>query len=343
MIDIGSELKAKWEEARRTDRAGHEWRGVALGIKAPARFLAGIREPDDKLSLLLEAPLTSAPPAIFRLEAEGLTVVDQRRPEEGIYRLAITLELEEVRDVFEVLAADVIDVVCQSTTVPDAISAITRRLLAWRACLKSRRRGLSIEEQCGLMGELTILQSLGHTIGFSDALVAWEGPVDGLHDFTLSGVAIEVKCLLGVGSLLHITRLDQLESRGLSTLVIARPKFRQDITGMTLSEKITEIRSELAFSAPQMISTFNEKLLRVGYLDFDARQYDDLRMMLYELTGFRVGDEFPRLTTSTVPAGIVDGSYTIDERSLSRFRMDSERLIGIMKSMNGGGGEQPRA
>lgn len=335
MIDLRTELGDKWQEARHASHGGHEWRGVALAVQAPIRFLAGIREPDDRPSLLLEAPLALAPSAIFRLQSEGLTVADQRRPEEGIFRLAITLESDELGDVFEVLAADVVDVAVLTATAPLAISAATRRLLAWQACLKARRLGLSREEQLGLAGELIVLQFLAAEIGYLDAVDAWEGPLDGLHDFGRFGVAIEVKAILGIGNLFRISRLDQLESKGLSTLVIARPKFREDVRGRSLSQQVSGVRNEIASSSPTALSTFNERLLRVGYLDLDARLYDGQSLLMYELHGFEVTDGFPRLLMSNIPAGIVDGTYVIDERSISAFRLDADRLRGVMRSMNG--------
>jgi hypothetical protein len=335
MSDLRTELRHKWHEARSAIRAGHEWRGVALVTNAPVRFLAGIREPDERISLLLEAPLECAPPEIFRLQAEGISVADQRRPDEGIFRLATTLESEELRDVFEVLAADIICITTPSADVWAAIRVATRRLLAWQACLRSRRLGLSVESQLGLFGELVILQDLAGQIGYSAALEAWEGPADGLHDFTRRGIAIEVKSLLGVGNLLRISRLDQLESKGLSRLVIARPKFREDAVGQSLCAKVAEVRSETAHTQPAAVSTLEERLLRAGYLDSDAAHYDDLRLLLYELYGFEVANDFPRLTMSTVPSGIIDGAYAIDERVISSFRLDAAILRRIMKSMDG--------
>jgi Putative PD-(D/E)XK family member, (DUF4420) len=334
--DLRAELDAKWREAKLANRSGHEWRGVALAVNAPIRFVAGVREPDERMALLLEVPLISAPSSTFRLQADGLSVTDQRRPEEGIYRLAIALERDELRDVFEVVAADIINVVILSATASAAIIAAKLRLEAWQACLKSRRRGFSKEEQVGLLGELMVVQLIAAEIGYSDVVEAWQGPLHGIHDFTLLGVAIEVKATLGVGSLLRISRLDQLESAGLSALVIARVRLREDGNGKSLCGAVLEIRNAIARSAPSALSVFNEKLMRAGYLDLDSRLYDGLSVVMQEIYGFEVVENgFPRLTMSTVPPGIVDASYVIDERSIAGFRLDAVTLRAVMRSMNG--------
>jgi hypothetical protein len=74
--------------------------------------------------------------------------------------------------------------------------------------------------------------------------------------------------------------------------------------------------------------------MRAGYLELDETLYDGTRLLLHEMCGFDVTDGFPRLTTSTVPAGIVDGNYSIDERSIFGFRLDATKLRTVMRSMN---------
>jgi Putative PD-(D/E)XK family member, (DUF4420) len=122
-------------------KGDREWRGIALSVQAPVRLIAGIREPDGRIALLLEAPIAAAPRLPLRLRADGVSLADQRRPDEGIYRLAITLEHEGLRDIFEVLAVDIVDIVKPTATPIKVIAEAARRLEAWQACLRSRRQG----------------------------------------------------------------------------------------------------------------------------------------------------------------------------------------------------------
>ena len=143
MSDLRTELDAKWRDALTAERGGHEWRGVALRVAAPVRFIAAVREPDERVALLIEAPLDAAFGSAYRVHAAGLSVTDQRRQEEGLFRLAITLESDGLRDVFEVLAADIVAVAASATEAREAIVEAVGRLEAWRACLAARRQGLS--------------------------------------------------------------------------------------------------------------------------------------------------------------------------------------------------------
>lgn len=333
MIDLKTELDEKWEEARRSPKGGHEWRGMALSTRAPVRLLAGIREQDDRIALLLEAPVATAPSTRIRFRADGLSVSDERNSEEELFRLAIVLERDELRDVFEVLVIDIINTISSCETPLAAVISVGRRLDAWQTCLRSGRRGLSREEQIGLAGELIVLQQLGEEIGISDALEAWQGPLGGIHDFSRAGIAIEVKSVSGIGNLIHISRLDQLESKGLSSLIMARPRFRESSEGLHLSGMILEMRERIRESEPGKVSSFDEQLLRVGYLDADAAQYTTGRLVLDDIRGYRIQGTFPRFTHSTIPVGIIDGSYTIDERAITAFRMESVQLRAEMKLM----------
>jgi Putative PD-(D/E)XK family member, (DUF4420) len=53
---------------------------------------------------------------------------------------------------------------------------------------------------------------------YGKAIEGWRGPLDGIHDFSRSGVAIEVKTVVGIGHLLKISHLEQLETVGLTSL-----------------------------------------------------------------------------------------------------------------------------
>jgi Putative PD-(D/E)XK family member, (DUF4420) len=335
MTDLRSEMRDKWREAELTGKGDREWRGIALSVQGPLRLLAGIREPDGRIALLLEAPMTAAPRLPLRLRADGVSLADQRRPDEGIYRVALTLEHEELRDVFEVLAADILDVVRLTSNAIAAIAETTKRLETWQACLRSRRQGLSREEQIGLMGELTVLRFVATRIGYPLAISSWEGPLDGIHDFTCVGIALEVKTALGSGGFLHVSNLAQLESSGFDALVIVRVRFREGPDGKSIPDAVQEIRKEIKDAAPSTISSIDEKLLRMGYLDLDRDLHGALRFVPVDLYGITVRDGFPRLTPSLVPAGIVDGSYMIDERATADFRIKLDDLQKFVDRMTG--------
>jgi hypothetical protein len=318
-MGVHQELVLKWDEAMLTQRGGHEWRGVALSTAAPVRLMAAVREPDDRISLLIETALSLAPAQTLRFETQGLSLADQRRPVENVYRLAITLERNELRKVFEALCADLIAVASEAETPAVAISGISKRLDAWRVCLRTRRSGLTREEQVGLLGELSLFEAIGKSASYQTAVEAWQGPLDGIHDFVRGGSALEVKSVLGVGSHIYISRLDQLETDGISDLTVVRPRFRIGHDGRSLPQVIRAVRSNIEIVEPGNLVFFDEKLLMTGYLEVDEPMYEANLFVQEGVRYYTVSDGFPRITRQALPAGILDGSYIIDERSIEGF------------------------
>jgi len=335
MTSVRDELVSKWVEAARAKPGDREWRAVALSVPATVRFLAGIREPDGRVALLIEAPLSAAPSTLLRISAEGVSLSDRRDAAQGLLRVAVALEREPLRDVFEVLAADLVEVVRQAATPAQAVALGVSRLAAWQAFLRSGRRGLSREEQIGLLGELTVLELLATEIGYEAAVEGWFGPLDGIHDFSKSGVAVEVKAVAGGGSLMRISCLDQLNRRGISTLLIARPRFQEAPEGRTVLTAVRDVRDALDRSAAGVRPAFDDRLLRAGLVEVDRQACPFSTFILQDLYGFEVRQEFPRLTGLSVPPEIVDASYSLDERLLGSFLIGVDGLSRFIKMMGG--------
>ncbi|WP_315718262.1 MULTISPECIES: PD-(D/E)XK motif protein [unclassified Bradyrhizobium] len=335
MMAVREQLISKWAEAAHARPTDREWRAVALSTPATVRFFAGIREPDGRIALLIEAPLDAAPVTPLRIAAEGLSLSDQRDQAQGLVRVAIVLEREPLRDVFEVLAADLVEVVREATTPLQAIALGVSRLEAWQAFLRSGRRGLSREEQVGLLGELVVLELLADEVGHEAAVEAWCGPLDGIHDFSRAGIGIEVKAAAGGGNLMRISKLDQLDRRGLLTLLLARPRFQEVPDGRTVSTAAADIRKAIDRSVPAVRRAFDDRLLRAGLLEADPRASLSFSFVLQQFHCFEVREEFPRMTGLSVPPEIVDASYSLDERRLGDFLIRSGMLSQFMKMMGG--------
>src|SRR5713101_188016 len=209
MSDLLDELRSKWEEALASGTSGREWRAIGLSRASPVNLLAGIRDRDGRISILVETALRHAPKYRVRFQAEGISLIDERWAEEGLLRLAVTLERADLRDIFKVLVLDLLSVASASPSPDLAIQQTVRRLEAWQVCLRVRRRGLARGEQAGLLGELAVMELVAAEIGLARAIAAWRGPLDGIHDFEAAGVAIEAKAAIGLSHHIRISRLDQ--------------------------------------------------------------------------------------------------------------------------------------
>ena len=334
MSDLLAELRSKWDQALSSGSGGREWRGVALAIASPVRLLAGIRDRDNRISVLMETALQHGPRHRIRLQAEGISLVDQRVNDEGLLRLAVTLERPDLRDIFEVLAIDLIAVAAAPSSPEQCVAQIVRRLEAWQACLRIRQRGLTREEQAGLTGELMFARLAGEEIGLAQALDAWSGPLDALHDFQNAGIAAEVKTTVGVSQHIRISRIDQLNSHGLTALLLVRVRLQESPAGKTLPEHVAGVRTILTEKFPNAVAPFEEKLMRAGYLDTDADLYGALKTALHEIHGFHVTETFPRLVRDSLPPAIVEASYLLDERQLAAHRLSEHDFRAALRRMS---------
>jgi hypothetical protein len=284
--------------------------------------------------VLVETPLRNGPKHRVRFHAEGISIIDERWVEDGLSRLAVTLERPDLREVYEILVLDLISVAAASASAELAIQHILRRLEAWQACLRARRSGLQREELVGLLGELAVLERLAAEIGLPQAITAWNGPLGGIHDFQSAGVAIEVKSTIGVSHHIHMSRLDQLDTEGLHYLFLARARFHEAPEGLTLPELIAGLRTRISDTHPASMSEFSDKIMRTGYLDADAEFYASTRNVLMDIHAFEVREGFPRLTRASVASAIVEAAYSLDERQLAPFRMENEDVQARLRRMS---------
>lgn len=112
-------------------------------------------------------------------------------------------------------------------------------------------------------------------------------------------------------------------------------KFQETPGGATLLEVVGRLRQALAVSAPSSVPEFEERLMRAGYLDADQELYGFTRTALGELRAFSVREGFPRLTAQSVPPGIIEASYAIDEGQFVAFRLTQEELSEALRQMGG--------
>ena len=83
---------------------------------------------------------------------------------------------------------------------------------------------LSQEAEVGLFGEMVVLKALLEAgVPVEVVLNAWQGPLDGLHDFLIGSGAIEVKTTLSTnGFPATVNSLEQLDESLQATTVCRR-------------------------------------------------------------------------------------------------------------------------
>lgn len=112
---------------------------------------------------------------------------------EGYNCYCLTLNERNHLDLFETLCRDVVGAAEAAEDLQAALQRAVRRTTRWHHLLRGGGRGLSIEEQRGLIGELALLRELVTEVGPMAAAEAWHGPEESAKDFELPGIYIECK------------------------------------------------------------------------------------------------------------------------------------------------------
>jgi hypothetical protein len=314
-----AELLAEWIALEAVSPGDRLFRSRRLDRPSGIDLRAGLRETD-------AAPCLIARPAA----ADGLELFEtgglrlSRAPDPGGTLLVLSLEEPSQRDLFAEVCSDVVRALARSEDEGEAelLPELGARLAAWRAFLRDQAGSLSRHETVGLIGELLLLEQLIARV--PNALSLWKSPDDGLHDFENSGHALEVKTSLGSARRLHVSTLDQLDSAGLASLHVAHLRLVEQAEGVTLIQLAERIAGQ--FSSDRERRTFANALLRRGLAPgSDAASGPSVR---YAGCGYyEIRSDFPCLSRSTVPLGIVDATYQIDVQALGGFLVNEEHVI----------------
>lgn len=332
MTRFGDTLGRAWTSLSSGPPGARAWRAQRIETDHPLDVFAAVREADAVPGLLFECALDSAPAWKLRFDSEGLRLKDERDTGDGKLRILLTLERRDLESVFLVIAEDLVAASRDCKGVPDALTTIGERLAAWQACLKLRRAGFTRERALGLYGELLFLEHLAAVVELSRALIAWQGPDRGLHDFQAARAAVEVKTTIGAHGTVSIASLDQLDPTGFERLALCRVVVVPDPTGTSLADVVARLRLGVDSIGPSMRRRFDDALLKSGYMESDAAEittpYTTRELELYEVSA-----DFPRLTREHVSPAVVSAEYRLTLASAQQFRMTPSRTSELLHAM----------
>lgn len=311
----GGELTAAWRALAAESSGPNEgWRSITLANRPGMTLLAGIRFPALEEALLAGFPRAALPPGALP-EGRGFSVesIPAVANVTGRDWLALTRVPAASLELFGAMAEDVTALVVRAPQASEAGLAqlFLNRIRAWQAFMS--RAGddrLEPEQELGLIGELAVLEALlDGGVKALDAVVAWQGPLDGLQDFQLGSGALEVKTTIAAsGFRVRISSLEQLDDALLAPLFLAAVRATLNTAGETLPERLGRLRNRFAGEAA---SAFNRRLLQAGYLDAHADSYDR-RIVTQVPRLLPVVGDLPRLRRTDLPPAIRAAEYEVD-------------------------------
>lgn len=317
-----------------SDDAEPGWQAIALPSAGPLQLRAGRRSPDNAEAVLVCFPSAKVSAADKLPEGQGFAVERADPDGSGKLWLALTRKSAGSPELFGSMACDVVGALDDSVAAGFDEGKLLRvfigRVGAWQEFMRKGTQALSPEAEIGLIGELMLLRDVIEAgVAPASAVESWVGPLDGIQDFEIGAGALEVKATLSAaGFPARIGSLEQLDDSTRQPLFVAGTRLRQTESGQNLPGFIEAMRQAVKGDA-EANRLLSERILAAGYIDSHADRYQ----RKFEQAGTRVVEvagNFPRMTSGTVPAGIMRAMYEID---LDKAPGDNVGIEGALKKL----------
>lgn len=276
-----------------------------------------IRHSDGAPGLLIRGIERAAvPQALPRPRGMSIALGSIAEPAEA----ALYLQVPRDQEVFLQLCRDVIAYSGRGESARAATARAFRRIEHWHSLLSRRApEEMGPQEIRGLFGELWVLLQIGRRIGMEAALQTWVAPDDHPQDFALPSSVVEVKTrLTGSRPHLRISSLEQLEDGAQPLqLVAVEVAPSEGVAGRSLNDIAREVLEAAEAVGLATGDRAAQALLHRGYLERDAYGID--RYTVPGARGFRVEEDFPRITRSGTDRLIPTASYAVDLTGLDAF------------------------
>ena len=333
MARPSNEFLMAWSSLTSAD-AEPGWQAIALPSAGPLQLRAGRRSPDNAEAVLVCFPSAKLAAADKLPEGQGFAIERANPDGSGKLWLALTRKPAGSSELFASMACDVVgtldDAVAAGSDEGKLLRAFIGRVGAWQEFMRKGGQALSPEAEIGLIGELTLLRAIiGAGVLPALAVESWLGPLDGIQDFELGTGALEVKATLSaIGFPARIGSLEQLDESTRQPLFVAGARLRQTESGQSLPGFVEAMRRAINGDAEAQ-RLLSERLLAAGYIDSHSdrypRKFEPAGTCVVEVAG-----NFPRMTSGTVPAGIMKATYEID---LDKARGDNVGVEGALKKL----------
>ena len=160
----------------------------------------------------------------------------------------------------------------------------------------------------------------------------WTGPLGAPKDFEIGTVALEVKARrTGARPMVAISSEFQLDPSGFAEMylyVINLTRPTPSEPGLSLTDAVTEARSNVQRMDPGALEALEVHLMAVGYRDVD--DYSDSLWMKTGSQLYRVSDGFPRIASTSLTGGVERVRYDVALNDCKDFEVSDTELISAI-------------
>ncbi len=244
------------------------------------------------------------------------------------YELQIFLLDNDLKDIFCYFIEDIVESIISAITQNEALVKISNVILKWKKLFdKISNKGLTIEQQKGLIGELLFIELLlENNFEGTKILEIWTGPEFEDKDFLFRETAVEVKLSSSKIPKIQISNERQLDSNGLKRLILFHVLLDEvKGAGFNLNEIVERVKNQFSNDHSQLLQFF-EKLAKVGYFPDDYELYNSY-YQLREIKFYNVPNDFPKIISENLDNGIFNVSYFIEPIAIEHYILTTDELL----------------
>lgn len=268
-------------------------------------------------------------PILNNYRFKGVEIYTLPNDHENNIELYIYLLDSELKDIFSLFIQNILEEIKMSVTESEALIKTLNVISKWKKLFdKINFKGLSLEQQKGLIGELLFLNYLlDNSKTNTKSVNAWTSSERDFQakDFTLGSMGVEVKFTSSKQPRIKISNEKQLDGDNLNKLflMLYSSEAVKD-NGFSLNSLIDQTRKKI--TSEEVRSLFNAKLQLNGYFDDDKEHYGNM-YSLKKTYAFDVIHQFPKIIKTQLPLGIYDTSYSIEISAVENFIVDPEQIL----------------
>jgi hypothetical protein len=253
-------------------------------------------------------------------------LVDESSKEKHLY---IHLLDNDLKGIFSLFIENILNEITETLTEDEALIRTLNVVTHWKRLLdKIAHKGLDIEKQKGLIGELLFLNFLlNQKKTSSNAIHYWTSTEEDFQskDFTIGDIGVEVKFTSSQHPQINISNERQLDNENFKELfLVLYCTEAVKANGFSLNSLIKETSEKI--KTDEMLSLFNNKLKLYGYHEDDSEYYGGMYSFKNTFC-FVISSEFPKIIKGNLPLGIFETTYKIEISSIGKFRVELESIF----------------
>lgn len=325
-----------WEMLETSRRSSGEG-VVALRLLPQSKFnvFAAMDQVTSRRFVVLKSGQSNVRPTQPLPTGRGFNVLFLTSPSDadGVHSLRLELVEPSLAGIFDVIGNDILSAIGEARDDRSAFEAFVERIVTWQHFLDELPAGgLTQQTQQGLFAELWFLRTvLMPEISAAKAVKAWAGPKALAKDFQLAGLAFEVKTSSAKQHTHFAVASEvQLDCRGVGRLIVYGLLLESVLCGgLSLPEVVAALRADIAADGPAT-RMFADLLLRAGYTDSDAGNYDT-RFSVRSTHFYDVTDTFPRIVTADLRPGVGDVRYSISHAECQHYSLSEAHVRELIR------------